>query len=83
MEFLNIDSYMESVLKDSTEAILSYSKNNEPRIDFKKRMYGVKGKKNPSFRIFKCSQLRARNASLTIRYEADGQMSQSLEVINT
>ena len=33
MEFLNIDSYMESVFKDSTEPILSYSKNNEPRID--------------------------------------------------
>ena len=47
MEFLNIDSYMESLFKDSTEPILSYSKNNEPRIDFKKRIYGVKGKKNP------------------------------------
>ena len=57
MEFLNIDSYMESVFKNSTEPILSFSKNNEPRIDFKQRIYGVIGKKNSSasFRIFKCS----------------------------
>ncbi len=57
MEFLNVDSYMESVFKNCTKSILSYSKNNEPRIDFKQRIYGVKGKKNPlvSFRIFKCS----------------------------
>jgi len=37
----------------------SYSKNNEPRIDFKKRLYGVKGEKIPSAfsRIFKCLEL--------------------------
>ena len=74
---------MESFFKNSTEPILSFSKNNEPRIDFKQRIYGVKGKKLPSasFKIFKCSQLRACNASLNIRYEADGQIAQPLEII--
>ena len=40
MEFLNIDSYIESLFKDSTEPILSYSKNNEPRIEFNNRIPG-------------------------------------------
>jgi len=45
----------------------------------------VKGKKiaSVSSSIFKCSQLRACNASLTIRYEADGQMAQPLEDIKS
>ncbi len=45
----------------------------------------MKGEKIPSAssRIFKCNQLRACNASLTIRYEADGQMAQPLEVIKS
>ena len=40
MEFFNIDSYIESIFKDSTESILSYSKNNEPRIEFNNRIPG-------------------------------------------
>ena len=68
-----------------TEPVLSFSKNNEPRIDFKRRTYGVKGKKIPSanFRIFKCSQLRACQASFSLGYEADGEIAEPLEIIKS
>ena len=59
MEFLNIDSYMESLFKDSTEPILSYSKNNEPRID------RIPGKYEADNAV---TQLRVTNNQVAFRY---------------
>jgi hypothetical protein len=85
MEFLNLNSYMACVFNGTTEPVLSFSKNNEPKIDFKNRTYGVKGKKISlaSSRLFKFSQLRACQASLSLRYESDGEIAKPLEIIKS
>ena len=74
---------MACVFNGTTEPVLSFSKNNEPKIDFKNRTNGVKGKKISlaSSRLFKFSQLRACQASLSLRYGSDGEIAKPLEII--
>lgn len=67
-----------------TNPCLNTIVKNEPRIDLEHCIYWVKGQKKPleKFPHFKCSQLRACTASLTVEYEKgiDGKIVLPLHV---